>query len=244
MTTHGSGGAHAFGLAPGEAVLVITPHPDGETLGAGGTLARLAHEGIEVHVLAVRARADRQDGGHGDPGERLRRFGSACGALGVTAAAIAWPDERSDLSIGRYPRELIALIEEHPAVSLDAVNPAALLIPSASAFHHDHQAVHHAAFAAARIRAASLKPAPRIVAGFRGAEDVWTAHREPWRVHVDTSRHWTAKEAALRCYTSPAGGNGHRRRIDQIRAADAAAGEALGLGCQYAEIFVPYRLAY
>jgi LmbE family N-acetylglucosaminyl deacetylase len=34
-------------------VLVIAAHPDDEVLGAGATMARLAHEGAEVHVAIV-----------------------------------------------------------------------------------------------------------------------------------------------------------------------------------------------
>ena len=32
-------------------ILVVAPHPDDETLGVGGTIAKLASEGHEVHVL-------------------------------------------------------------------------------------------------------------------------------------------------------------------------------------------------
>lgn len=42
-----------FGLNPGDSVLAVAPHPDDETLGAGGTIARLTAAGIAVHVLAV-----------------------------------------------------------------------------------------------------------------------------------------------------------------------------------------------
>lgn len=242
MTAHGRNSGRVLGLASGEAVLVIAPHPDDETLGAGGTLARLASEGIEVHVLAVTVWADGRWGGRSEPGVHLQEFKRACAALGVTTAEVAWPDKSGDLNIGQFPRELIALIEQHPAVSLSAVHPAALFIPSASGSHQDHQVVHHAAFAAARIHAADLQPAPRMVVGFRGAEEAWTARSEPWRVHVDISQHWAAKEAALRCYPSQLRGNGRPRSVDHIRATDAAAGGALGW--RYAETFVPYRLAY
>lgn len=34
-------------------VLVIAPHPDDESIGAGGTIARLAQAGAEVHVIVV-----------------------------------------------------------------------------------------------------------------------------------------------------------------------------------------------
>lgn len=40
-------------IAPLKRIVVIAPHPDDETLGAGGTIARFADQGIEVSVLVV-----------------------------------------------------------------------------------------------------------------------------------------------------------------------------------------------
>ena len=37
-------------------ILVIAPHPDDETLGAGGTIAKLSDQGHKVHVLTVSGR--------------------------------------------------------------------------------------------------------------------------------------------------------------------------------------------
>ena len=34
-------------------ILVIAPHPDDETLGMGGTIAKLLSEGHNVHILIV-----------------------------------------------------------------------------------------------------------------------------------------------------------------------------------------------
>ena len=34
-------------------ILVVSPHPDDETLGVGGTIAKYSSEGHDVHVLTM-----------------------------------------------------------------------------------------------------------------------------------------------------------------------------------------------
>jgi LmbE family N-acetylglucosaminyl deacetylase len=220
--------------------LVVAPHPDDETIGPGGTVARLAAEGAEVHVLCVTVRAARMWGSTSEPSVREQEFAKACAALGVVNSAIAWADETGDLDICNRQRALVDLIERHDGASLSAVSPTALIIPSAGGFHQDHQAVHRAAFAAARAHAPGLKPTPRVVLGYRGVEDRWSASGESWWAHVDTSDHWPAKEEALRAYSTQIRAEGPRS-VAHVRAVDAAAGA--GLSWRYAESFVPYRLA-
>lgn len=229
-----------FGLGGGDRVLVVAPHPDDETIGPGGTVARLADEGVEVHVLCVTVRAAAMWGSGSEPAVREQEFAKACAALGVTHGVIAWPDETGELDICNRQRALVDLIERDAEVSLATVRPTALLIPSAGGFHQDHQAVHRAGFAAARAHAPDLKPTPRIVLGYRGVEDRWAAGHESWWAHVDISRHWPAKEEALRAYHTQIRTEGPRS-IDHIRTVDAATGA--GFTWRYAESFIPYRIA-
>lgn len=231
----------ALGLRQGDRALVVAPHPDDEAIGLGGTVARLAAEGVEVHVLCVTVRAAKMWGSSSDPSVRNQEFEKSCAALGVAGATIAWVDETGTMDICNRRRELVDLIEKHEIASLAAVRPQALFIPSAGGYHQDHQAVHHAAFAAARVRPAGLKPTPRVVLGYRGVEDRWSAVNESWWLHVDTSRFWEAKEEALRAYGTQMRSSGPRS-IEQIRGIDAATGSSLNYA--YAESFVPYRLAY
>ncbi|MGH3806077.1 MAG: PIG-L deacetylase family protein [Pseudonocardiaceae bacterium] len=231
-----------FGLTAGQQVLVVAAHPDDETLGCGGTIARLVADGVSVHVLAVTVRAAPMWSGESDPAIRLGEFTAACDALGVARRAVAWVDHTGALDIAARPRAVVELIERHEQVSLLAVCPDALMIPAAGGFHQDHQVVHRAAFAAARVHGRGPQHTPPLVLGFRGVEDHWSARAEPWWCHVDTSQHWATKEDALHCYASQLRGHGHPRRVDHIRTVDAAAGGALGW--RYAESFVPYRLAY
>jgi LmbE family N-acetylglucosaminyl deacetylase len=229
-----------LGLCKGQQALVVAPHPDDETLGCGGTIARLVADGVEVHVLAVTVRAASMWGGVSDPATRVAEFARAGDALGVSKKTVAWVDDTGETDL--VVRAVVNLIERHDEVSLDAVRPDVLFMPAAGGFHQDHQVVHQAAFAAARQHGRGLKHTPPLVLGFRGVEDHWSASEQPWRCHIDISEHWDTKAQALRCYGSQLRGHGHPRNIEHIRTVDAAAGGALGW--HYAETFVPYRLAF
>jgi N-acetylglucosamine malate deacetylase 1 len=229
-----------LGLDPGEAVLVACAHPDDETLGAGGTIHRLASSGISVHVLAVCCYPGAGAGKPSDTRIRAKEFEAACDALGAAGRAIAWTGSDRARSPGSYLRDLVTLIDSGPGISLAATRPAALFIPAGSSFHQDHQAVHQAGIAAARPGGRAW-PAPRIVLGFTGPEDSWSARPDPQPVTVDTTGSWTAKEQALLAYGSQLRDDTHPRSIRQIRAIDTAAGAAAGFGM--AERFTAYRIA-
>ncbi|WP_344920482.1 PIG-L deacetylase family protein [Streptosporangium oxazolinicum] len=221
-------------LSAGEQVLVIAPHADDETLGAGGTIARFVEYGLQVHVLAIGC-------GVTGEGERLAEFGAACDALGVTGRAIAWPGVSGRDPAGRA-RDLVELIEFGAEMSLRALSPAALLIPVHGSFHQDHRAVHQAAIAAARP-VGNARPKPRIVLGYAGPEDrTWGSGRSTLNVHVDTTSVWASKEKALGCYISQMRDPSHPRSIERVRAIDTAGGAAIG--SELAESFVAYRMAF
>jgi N-acetylglucosamine malate deacetylase 1 len=229
-----------LGLTRGDVALAIAPHLDDETLGAGGTIHRLTRAGITVHVLAVLCRSGPMWGGHSDAELRVKEFHVACDALGVSGRTLAWTDDERAHAPNAHQRDLVTLIESGAELSLAALRPELFLIPAATAFHQDHQAVHAACFAAARA-GGSAKPTPRLVLGYAGPEDAWTTAREAWTVYIDTTASWSAKQAALTAYASQLREDTHPRSIAAIRAIDAATGTAIGVGL--AERFVPYRMA-
>ena len=77
-------------------LMAVLAHPDDESLGLGGTLARYAAEGADVHVVtATRGEAGRfghHRSGPGHPGPRElgrireRELRAACEVLGLGAA--------------------------------------------------------------------------------------------------------------------------------------------------------------
>lgn len=228
-----------LGLRPGNVALAVATHPDDETLGAGGTINRLSRSGVAVHVLAITCISATMRAGHSDAALRAKEFAAACDALGVAGRTIAWIDDERARYPHRYQRDLVSLIEHGTELSLMELRPDLLLIPAATGFHQDHQIVHEAAFSAARA-GGSAKHTPRLVLGFAGPEDGWTTATEPWRVYVETTTNWPAKQAALTTYASQLREPPHPRSVAAIRTLDAANGITVGMGM--AERFVPYRV--
>jgi LmbE family N-acetylglucosaminyl deacetylase len=81
------------GRAP-ERILVVAAHPDDETLGAGGTIARFAQEGSEVWVCLV---CDGVTSRHAEVDRQRECAEKACEVLGVGNVVFCdLPDQRLD----------------------------------------------------------------------------------------------------------------------------------------------------
>lgn len=229
--------------APVSSALVVAPHPDDETLGCGGMIARLAATGCDVYVIAAFCH-DQNTGtlGHDlDPANRHAEFLSACTSLGVADSDVLTSGglrEKPELGIA----DLVEAIETTSRCSLANIRPDMLIIPADGAFHYEHQMVHHAGFAAARIGAARLPETPRLVLGCLGPEDHWRTGAIDLPVIVDISDSYATKQQALKCYQKQLKGQGHPRSIEAIEILDRATG--LRAGVEYAEAFAAYRIAF
>lgn len=173
----GDGPALLPGPPPGP-VLVLAPHPDDETIGCGGALARHAERGDQVTVL-VATSGEATAGGSGDVASaREAECGAACADLGLGAPIfLRLPDGR----LGEAVDALAAALRE-PARAAAVVYAPSLLDP-----HRDHLAA-NVALARAGSRAE--------VYGY----EVWAA--APVDVVLDVSAAWPRKETALRRYAT------------------------------------------
>ncbi|MFD0396489.1 PIG-L deacetylase family protein [Kitasatospora sp. NPDC127121] len=231
-----------FNPAPGDRALVVAPHPDDESLGLAGTIAKLTGHGVRVDVLAVALTSGPMHGGHSDATTRTREFTDACDVLGVKARTIAWVDDPRAANPAAHLPDLVQLIEAGPVASLATSRPHVLFLPAADAHHQDHQAVHAAGLAAARPALARHRHVPWTVLGYDGPEDrAYLAPKTTRPLIVDTSSHWPAKRKALECYATQLRLAPHPRSLEKIHAQDEAAGAAIGTGL--AERFAIYRMA-
>lgn len=209
------------GPPPGP-VLVVAPHPDDETIGCGGALARHADRGDRVTVI-VATSGEATAGGDGDVAQaREAECRAACAELGMGEPVfLRLPDGR----LGDHVDALAAVLRTQ---GMDA---AALYLPTLLDPHPDHRAA-NAAAAAAGLGAVTF--------GY----EVWAA--APVDVLLDVTAAWPRKAAALAhyataletvdyarvcaglaAYRSASGGLGGRGMAEGFLRLDAAAHRAL-----------------
>lgn len=124
-------------------VLVAAPHPDDETLGAGGLLLRARAAGRPVHWLIATAMRPED----GWPAEKIARreteIAAVAAAYGATVHRLGFPAARLDtVALG----DLVSAV----GAVARAVAPEMLLLPHRGDAHSDHAALHDAGAACAK----------------------------------------------------------------------------------------------
>lgn len=202
------------GPPPGP-VLVVAPHPDDETIGAGGALARHAQRGDMVTVV-VATSGERTGGGSGRvAAARERECRAACGDLGVGEPLLL---RLPDGALAEHVDRLAAVLAELGA------SAATVYAPSVLDPHRDHRAA-NVALAAAELDA--------DIYGY----EVWSP--APVDVLLDVAAVYERKERALRGYATALASVDYVRTARGLAAYRSAAGGLAGAGL--AEGFV--RLA-
>lgn len=124
----------------GERVLIVAPHADDETLGAGVAALRLAERGKAVHITVV------TDGRNSHTSEKISKdqlavmrrqeMTDACGLLGVPPERVYFgPCE------DRYVTDQSEKAYQHLRGLVESIKPDLIFSPSGIDRHRDHQAV-------------------------------------------------------------------------------------------------------
>jgi N-acetylglucosamine malate deacetylase 1 len=125
-------------------ILAIAPHPDDETLGAGGFLLRAVEAGIQVHWLVVTGITTEQ----GWPREKVERREKEIAAV-AEAFGFAGVHRLNQPSARLETIPLGDLVSAIGAV-VTTVEPTILLVPHRGDAHSDHHVVYDAATACAK----------------------------------------------------------------------------------------------
>ena len=209
----------------GKRVMVVAPHPDDETLGVGGTIAKYSAQGDEVFVLMV--------SGHLPPiysrkayEETVSEAYSAFNVLGVKKSEFL---EIPATMIGDQP-----LHEVNARISkvVNDFNPHIVLCPYPDR-HIDHRLVFDSVMVA--TRPVGVGKDIKIVAAYETlSETHWNApHIEPnftpnWV--VDISDYISEKLNALECYKSQISEFPGPRSIEAVEALAKFRGTQAGFG--------------
>jgi LmbE family N-acetylglucosaminyl deacetylase len=205
--------------------MALFAHPDDETLACGGTLAALADDGWDVHVvfvgdgrITVREPEDQ---------DNTADAVAACEVLGVRPPTfLGFPDQRLDT---------VAVADLVNAARDAAPVPELLLSSSAEELNRDHQIVSHVA----RVIGRPVdRPITLLEAEVPGAA-AWNGGAVAHNWYVDVTATLERKLAALACYAAEARPWPHPRSPEAVEAVARATGAASGLGL--AEGFVAVR---
>ena len=218
-------------------VLVVAAHPDDETYGAGGTIARHCHEGDEVTVLFMTDGV----GARNDEVEQQKAAGrNACDALGVTDVRFAdLPDQRLD----ELP--LLEVIDPVAAVVRE-VEPAIVYTHHHGDANQDHRHVFEAVLVA--VRPTPSNQVEQVLSFEVPSSTEWgPTSLADWaflpNVFVDVSDHRDAKAKAIDHYRHTHENEvkpfPHPRSQEAVDAFDVARGVSVGM--RAAEAFVEIR---
>jgi LmbE family N-acetylglucosaminyl deacetylase len=208
-------------------VLVVAAHPDDEVLGAGGTIARLAADGVEVDVAILGEGITSRYAARGEADAALldelagasRR---AADRLGVRELVLErLPDNRFD-SVPLL--DVVHLVEALVA----RFAPDVIYTHRAGDVNVDHDVVHRAVLAATRPVPGSCV---RSVYAFEIPSSTEWAFGSPFSpaVFVDIADTLDAKVAAMQLYETEARPFPHPRSPEALEALARTRGAAAGL---------------
>jgi LmbE family N-acetylglucosaminyl deacetylase len=209
--------------------LIIAAHPDDETIGAGGTIARLTAAGGEVALWIATETYEPRWGAS----EKVRRRAEAEKAAEILGVA--------DLRFGGFKTMHLSAT---PAIELaDAVSrvvndfaPEVLLAPPPDDVNSDHSALFDAALVAARGL-----PGNQVRRFYAYEIGTTTRFAAPGRAfaantYVDVTAAFETKLAAFAAYESETRAFPHPRSAEGLEA--IARERGLAAGFEYAEAFM------
>ena len=217
-------------------MLVVAAHPDDEMLGCGGTMARLAREGCQLHIIilgeGISSRYDRRSQADQQSLRKLQRDARAAATL-LGAASIAFeslPDNRFD----ELPLlEIVKRVERR----VEAIDPAVIYTHHPGDLNVDHRTTFHAVLTATRpVNGCRVR---EIYAFEVPSSTEWAFQQiqPPFRpnVFVDVTSTMELKIRGMRCYASESRAFPHPRSPEALQAIMRRWGSVAG--CAYAEAF-------
>ena len=215
-------------------IMVVSPHPDDETLGAGGTLIKMKKCGHQIYWLNV---TDMCAGPEWDAAqikhrqEQIRKIRDFYGFdgfynLAFPAAKLAGADEGE--------------IIKHIRQVYEQVRPEWIIIPGLYDAHSDHQVVYHCCMACAKtFRAPYIRKVTTMEIISETGYGFCGKQFEP-NLFIDISGEIEDKLKAMEIYDTETARAPFPRSLENIRALAMVRGSSAL--CRYAEAFYIERM--
>ena len=205
-------------------ILILSPHPDDGEISAGGTIARLAEEGHDLHYIAFSSceKSLQPD----EPKDILKQeCHLATGHLGIPARNLVL----LDFEVREFPRLRQEILDRMIQAGRD-IQPDLVITPSSFDTHQDHQVIYH-----------------ETVRAFKKISSIW-GMEHPWNnisFRTDIfmaleARHLDKKIAALAQYNSQS----YRPYFSPEYVRSSAYTRGMNVGVDYAEVFECIRMLY
>ena len=226
-------------------LLVISPHADDETAGAGGLMARVKQAGGEVYVMVLTVgdlnHYDEKEGGTLAT-QRETELSNAMNILGVDDWEICFNDSDIHLRLDHIPRrDIVSRIERDSKLAIDRIKPTILALPAPS-FNQDHEVLYKAGITAARPHLSSLKPFQRTVLTMDAPQLAWGTHSFRPNFYVNVSDCLDKKLAAYKCHESQLRPDPHQGGVEALRILAEARGREISV--KAAEAFECMRFVF
>lgn len=214
--------------------LIVSPHPDDETLGCGGTMKKLSSTREKVFVLVV---SRGKKGVYSE--ERIRNVREEA----QKAHAILGVSETRFLDFPAPDLDMISSAELSGAIAMviRELEIGTLYLPHLGDIHHDHKAVFNAGLVAARP--VQQNPVKRVYSYETLSETEWAVPKGsdafiPTRF-INISDVFTAKLEAMKCFKSQLRDFPNPRSLKSMEALANFRGSTVGF--THAEAFMTIR---
>jgi len=210
-------------------ILVISPHPDDETLGAGGSIARAKKEGHEVYWLNITGISEQEGFSQGVVKEKEQQI--------EKVNCFFEFNDMCDMKLPTTKLDLIPCGEGIGYVSnyINKVKPEVILLADYNDAHSDHRCVFEWLHASTKIfRYPFIK---YILAMEILSETNFGLPNNPFipNVYVDISDYLDTKLQALSIYKNEIGEHPFPRSLESVKALACLRGTEAGV--KYAEGF-------
>ncbi len=220
-------------------ILVIAAHPDDEVLGAGGTIAKLAADGMECHLLIVTDGSSSQyrDSNNLDEIIAAKKLETLNCANILSFKSIHYGG-LPDMKLDAVPHvEINQVIEK----VIDEVKPDTVFTHFWGDVNMDHQNVYKSTLVA--VRPVMGQVVKELYCYRVPSSTEWTPNKEDTmfmpNYFVDIHQYAEQKYKAFACYATELREYPHPRSVQYLRETDKAAG--LRVGLLAAEEFVMLR---